>query len=69
MTNTINMTAVFNTLDAKKAAAMETIAKYSESDRIEASRIAQIYDRCSKTSIKHFCNVARVLVTQFTPNL
>ena len=65
MTNTINMASVFAALDQRKADALATIAKYSEADQIEAARVAQIYDRCDKTSIKHYSNVAAYLVANF----
>ena len=67
MENTINITEVFAGLDARKAEALATIAKYSEADRAEASRVALIYDRCDKTSIKHLSDTARLLKRYFVP--
>jgi hypothetical protein len=67
MENTINITEVFAGLDARKAEALATIAKYSEADRAEASRVALIYDRCDKTSIKHLSDTARLLKRDFVP--
>jgi len=65
MTDSINMTAVFNSLDSRKAQAQATIDKYSAADRIEASRIASVYDNCDKTSVKHLCDTAAILRDQF----
>ena len=67
MTDIINMTAVFNSLDSRKAEAQATIAKYSAADQAEASRIASVYDNCAKDSVKHLCDTARILRDQFTP--
>lgn len=64
MTNLINMREVFADCDARKAAAEATIAKYTPEQVAEASRIAQCYDRCDKTSIKHLTAVARILTEQ-----
>jgi len=65
MQNTVNIVEVFSGLDARKAEALATIAKYSEADRAEASRIALIYDRCDQTSIKHLSDTARLLKRDF----
>ena len=67
MTHTVNIREVFATLDNRKSDALVTIAKYSEADQIEAARIAQVYDRCDKTSIRHLVNTACILQSKFTP--
>jgi len=65
MSNLINMTAVFESLDQRKADALKTISSYSEADRAEASRVALIYDRCPVDSIKHLCDVAERLSSHY----
>lgn len=65
MTNTVNMSQVFNTIDAKRAAAEATIARYTVAQVAEASRVALIYDRCDTTSAKHKIDTARFLVEIF----
>lgn len=67
MNHTINVHEVFATLDNRKSDALATIAKYSEADQKDASRIAQVYDRCDATSIRHLVNTARILQSKFTP--
>jgi len=67
MQNTVNIAEVFAGLDARKAEALATIAKYSEADRAKASRVALIYDRCDQTSIKHLSDTARLLKRGFVP--
>lgn len=67
MTDIINMTAVFSSLDSRKAEAQATIAKYSAADQAEASRIASVYDNCAKDSVKHLCDTAALLRERFTP--
>lgn len=64
MSDFINMTAVFDSLDSCKAEAQATIFKYSAADRAEASRIASLYDNCAKDSVKHLLDTAAILQNQ-----
>ncbi len=67
MQSNVNINEVFTSLDARKAEALATIAKYGEADRAEASRVALIYDRCDQTSIKHLEDTAKFLKRDFVP--
>ena len=67
MNHTVNMSEVFNCIDARKVQALATIAKYNADDRAEASRIASLYDNCDKTSVKHLCDTASILQDRFQP--
>ena len=67
MNHTVNMNEVFNSIDARKAQALATIAKYSPDDQAEASRVASLYDNCAKTSVKHLCDTASILQDRFQP--
>ena len=64
MENTINMTAVFNSLDTRKAKAEAVMAAYTPEQVAEASRIASLYDRCAATSLKHKEAIASILSTK-----
>lgn len=67
MTDIINMTAIFDSLDRRKVEAQTTIAKYTAADQVDASRIASVYDNCAKDSVKHLCDTAAILRDRFTP--
>lgn len=58
---TININEVFDTLDARRAAAQAVIAQYTAEQVAEASRVALLYDRCETTSVKHAVDTARQL--------
>ena len=64
MQNTVNMRAVFNSLDTRKAKAEAVIATYTPEQVAEASRIASLYDRCDVTSLKHKEAIVFVLSTK-----
>ena len=63
MENTVNMRAVFNSLDTRKAKAEAIIAAYTPEQVAEASRVASIYDRCDVTSLKHKESIVYILST------
>jgi hypothetical protein len=64
MENTVNMRAVFSSLDTRKATAENIIATYTPEQVAEASRIASIYDRCDVTSLKHKESIVKILTTK-----
>jgi hypothetical protein len=64
MENTVNMRAVFNSLDTRKAKAEAIIATYTPEQVAEASRVASIYDRCDVTSLKHKEAIVYILSTK-----
>jgi len=64
MENTVNMRAVFNSLDTRKANAEAIIATFTPEQVAEASRIASIYDRCDVTSLKHKESIVSILTTK-----
>lgn len=61
MNNTVNMNAVFNSLDTRKAQAEAVIAQYTSEQVAEASRIAHLYNRCDVTSLKHKEDIVAIL--------
>lgn len=61
MQDTVNMTAVFNSMDKRKAQAEAVIAQYTSEQVAEASRIAHLYDRCDATSLKHKEDIVGIL--------
>lgn len=61
MNNTVNMNAVFNSLDTRKDQADAVIAQYTSEQVAEASRIAHLYDRCAVTSLKHKEDIVEIL--------
>lgn len=61
MNSTVNMIAVFNSIDTRKATAEAVIAEYTSEQVAEASRIAHLYDRCDVTSLKHKEDTVRIL--------
>lgn len=65
MNNTVNMIAVFNSMDARKGTAEAVIARYTSEQVAEASRIAHLYDRCDVTSLKHKEDTVRILTRGF----
>lgn len=65
MNNTVNMNAVFNSLDTRKAQAEAVIAQYTSEQVAEASRVAHLYDRCAVTSLKHKEDIVGILTRKF----
>jgi hypothetical protein len=63
MENTVNMRAIFNAMDTRKAKAEAIIATFTPEQVAEASRIASIYDRCDVTSLKHKEAIVYILST------
>ena len=59
--NTVNMNAVFSSLDARKAQAEAIIAQYTPAQVTEASRIAHLYNHCDVTSLKHKEDIVAIL--------
>jgi len=64
---TINMTAVFNSMDKRFADARATIAKYTDQQVEEASRLAWFLHRCDKTSLRHLEDTVQQLRDLFKP--
>ena len=64
MQNVVNMRAVFNSLDTRKAKAEAVLAAYTPEQVAEASRIASLYDRCNVTSLKHKEAIVSILSTK-----
>lgn len=65
MQDTVNMVAVFNSMDTRKAQADSVIAQYTSEQVAEASRIAHLYDRCAVTSLKHKEDIVGILTRGF----
>jgi hypothetical protein len=65
MQDTVNMIAVFNSMDTRKAQAEAMLAQYTNAQVAEASRIAHLYDRCDVTSLKHKEDTVRILTRGF----
>ena len=58
---TVNMNSIFNELDMRLAKAESIIQTYSVDQVSEASRIASIYNKCHKTSLKHKEDIVKFL--------
>lgn len=65
MQDTVNMVAVFNSMDTRKAQADAVIAQYTSEQVAEASRVAHLYDRCAVTSLKHKEDIVGILTRGF----
>lgn len=65
MNDTVNMNAVFNSMDTRKAQAEAVIAQHTPVQVAEASRIAHLYDRCDATSLKHKEDIVGILTRGF----
>ena len=65
MQDTVNMIAVFNSMDNRKAEAEAVIAQHTSEQVAEASRVALLYSRCDVTSLKHKKDIVGILTRGF----
>jgi hypothetical protein len=65
MQDTVNMVAVFNSMDKRKAQAEAVIAQYTEEQVAEASRIALLYSHSPVTSLHHKEGIVSILTRGF----